>query len=203
MDIIAINNKFGDSYVADENTFTMGIDRRITRKISERFSGRTVFETCTGAGFSTISLAEAAESVITIEIDKNNQKQSKENVRIAGLEKKVRFVLGDCLDDSILETLENIDSAFLDPDWAVTGPDHVYRFKNSNTKPPADLLLQRVLGVTPNIALILPPYIDKGELLGLPHHEQQTIYLEGELALFCLYFGDLIREVGETILKVE
>ena len=48
--------KFGDNYLADENTFMMGIDFRITSKIAERFKNRTVLETCTGAGFTTISV---------------------------------------------------------------------------------------------------------------------------------------------------
>ncbi len=39
-------------------------------------------------------------------------------------------------------SLPPFDAAFLDPDWALSGPSHVYRFQRSNTRPPADMLLQ-------------------------------------------------------------
>jgi hypothetical protein len=52
-----IHKKFGDAYVANERTFKTGIDQRFTSHIAKRFLGRHVLDTCTGAGFSTISLA--------------------------------------------------------------------------------------------------------------------------------------------------
>ena len=194
--------KFGDYYTADESTFKMGIDRRITSNIKERFRGKTVLETCTGGGFTTIALAETAEKVISIEINKNNQDQAIHNVKKAGLRDSVLFVLGDCLNEKILSSLENIDAAFLDPDWADTGSDHIYKFRNSNTEPPADKLLDLILRITPNIALILPPFISLYEFSQLPSHEFQKIYLENDLALFCLYFGNLIKEQGATELHI-
>ena len=39
----------------------MGIDIRITSRIAKRFENRVVLETCTGAGFTTLSLAKAAK----------------------------------------------------------------------------------------------------------------------------------------------
>jgi hypothetical protein len=61
MDPIAIRDKFGDNYIADAHTFKMGIDRRFTEHFATRFKNMTVLETCTGAGFSTISLAKYAK----------------------------------------------------------------------------------------------------------------------------------------------
>ena len=65
----AIREKFGDDYIADERTFIMGIDQRFTRHFAERFIDLNILETCTGAGFTTISLARTAKHVITVEID--------------------------------------------------------------------------------------------------------------------------------------
>ena len=198
----AIIRKFGDQYIADERTFKMGIDRRITAGIAERFRDRRVLETCTGGGFSTISLARKARHVITIEIDKKIQDEAKQNVARAGLGGKVDFILGDSLDGEMLLALHDIHAAFLDPDWADTGNDHVYRFRNSNTKPPADLLLEKVFKVTRNVALILPPLLHVEEFLGLPGFETQRIFMGDEHVLFCLYFGDLAERIGESEWKI-
>jgi predicted methyltransferase len=43
----------------------MGIDLRFTTQIAARFRDRQVLETCTGGGFTTIALANAAAHVIT------------------------------------------------------------------------------------------------------------------------------------------
>ena len=128
MDSKAIIEKFGDNYIADELTYKMGIDRRFTKNIAERFKNRIVLETCTGAGFSTISLAQVAKLVITFEIDKNHQFQAKKNLEKAGLTERVVFNLGNILDEKLTNELPPIEAAFLDPDWAVTGPNHIFKF---------------------------------------------------------------------------
>ena len=95
-----------------------------------------------------------------------------------------------------------IDAAFLDPDWAVTGPDHVHRFVRSSTRPPADALLERTFRATRNVALVLPPTLDLHELDALPVHERQKLYLGPSHELYCLYFGELAVSFSETELRV-
>ena len=138
-----IRSKFGDDYTATEVTFRLGIDIRLTRAMAERFAGNRVLETCTGAGFTTIALADAAAHVITIEVDPVHQGQARANVLRAQLLDKVTFILGDAMSDQVLDLAASIDSAFLDPDWAVTGSEHIYRFRHSNMRPPADALLEK------------------------------------------------------------
>jgi len=203
MDTNRIKEKFGDFYIADENTFKMGIDKKITNIISERFKDRTILETCTGAGFTTISLATFAAHVYSIEINQNHQKQAIQNINKAGLSDKVTFILGDIMNEKLLNNLPEINSAFLDPDWADTRrSNHTYRFKNSNTHPPADILLKTILRLTKNVALILSPLVDVNEFSDIPSHELQRIYLGSEHALYCLYFGELTNYIGETELRV-
>lgn len=189
----AIREKFGDDYLADERTFIMGIDQRITRHFAERFAGLNVLETCTGAGFSTIALARTARHVITVEIDESIRKKAISNVKKAGLSAKVTFLLGSILEAKTLKKIPKVDAAFIDPDWAVTGPDHIYRFQQSNTQPPADLVLRNMLNMTDNVAIVLPPFIPVEEFEGLPEHELEKIYLGDSHELFCLYFGDCSR----------
>ncbi len=196
-----IRAKFGDDYVANSRTYTMGINYRFTRYIAKRFNGRRVLETCTGAGFTTIALAREAIHVVTVEIDPVHQEQARQNVEKAGLLDKVTFVAGDVLDNDILNGCPPFDSAFLDPDWAVNSPKHIYRFRYSNTQPPADTLLEIVLGMTSDVAIILPPLLDTRELEGLPRHERQALYLGESQELYCLYFDSLARSHGTTELR--
>lgn len=193
-----IREKFGDDYFTDEQTFVMGIDRRFTAHFAERFRNLSVLETCTGAGFSTISLARNAKHVVTVEINKSHQELAIRNVEKAGFSNKVTFIHGSILDQSLLGHLPAVDAAFLDPDWAVTGPKHVYRFTHSNTQPPANTLLNTIFEITKNVAIILPPLIDVKEFDDLPEHEREKLYLGESHELYCLYFGKLRTSTGET-----
>jgi SAM-dependent methyltransferase len=201
MDASEIRAKFGDDYTATEHTFVLGIDTRITTAIAERFRGHHVLETCTGAGFTTIALARVSDHVTTVEIARDHIEQAQQNIERAGLQKKVTFIQGDSLSKPVLSKTKGITAAFLDPDWAVSGPDHIYKFRHSNTRPPADELLREILTRTKNVALILSPYIDKTELQGLPPHERQSIYLGDEHVLYCLYFGSLASNQSQSELR--
>ncbi len=198
MDCDAIRAKFGDDYAADERTFVMGIDRRFAAHIAERFRDRMTLETCTGAGFTTIALARAARHVISVEIDPARQAQARWNVEKAGLADRVTFVLADVLDERMWEGLSPVNAAFLDPDWAITGPGHAHRFMRSSTQPPADALLARTLRATGNVAIVLPPQLNVREFEALPAHERQRLYLGESHELYCLYFGELAVAAGES-----
>lgn len=197
-----IRKKFGNNYIADDSTFIMGIDTRFTTHFAERFKNLTILETCTGAGFTTISLASVAKKVTTVEIDKSHQDQAIRNLEMAGLIDKVSFVHGNIMDQSLLESLLSVDAVFIDPDWAVTGPNHVYRFIDSNTQPPADRILNKIFEFTENVAIVLPPFINVGELTGLPSHERESLFLGRSHELYCLYFGNLMKVKGTTEFRV-
>ena len=194
----AVRKKFGDDYMADERTFIMGIDQRFTKHFAERYIGLNVLETCTGAGFTTLSLARAAKHVYSVEVDETNQKKAINNIEKAGLSSKVTFVLGNILEPKTLKAVSKADAVFIDPDWAVTGPDHEYRFLKSNTQPPADLVLENMLKRTDNVAIVLPPFIKVEEFEGIPKHEREKLYLGESHELYCLYFGNLKKFVGES-----
>ena len=176
----------------------MGIDYRLASHIVERFGSLTVLESCTGGGFTTIALARVAKHVITVEVNPAHQDQARHNVAIAGLTDRVTFVTGDILDENVWNRFPAFDAAFLDPDWAITGPEHVHRLKRSTMRPPADALLERVFQTTGAAAIVLPPQMDVGEFNWLPPHERQKLFLERSHELYCLYFGALARATGET-----
>jgi len=203
MDKEGIKEKFGQFYYADDYSYVMGIDVRFADHLAKRFFNRTVLETCTGAGFTTISLAKYAKHVYSIEIDSNRLEMAKKNSQIAGFEKNISFINGDITDVELLDSIQDIDSAFIDPDWAVTGASHIYKFHESNTKPPSDKLLDLIKKKTPNITLIQAPYIDKEEFKNLPLHECESLFLNGRHELYCLHFGDLVQQKGDSKFNVE
>ena len=59
-----------------------------------------------------------------------------------------------------------------------------------------------ILGITKNVAIVLPPYLNVQEFGGLPEHERQKLYLSESHELFCLYFGKLKRSSGETVYHI-
>ena len=69
---------------------------------------------------------------------------------------KASFIHGDILEPGLLKGLPSIDAAFIDPDWAVSGSDHIYRFIWSTTQPPADIVLRNTLELTEIVAIVLP-----------------------------------------------
>mgnify|MGYP003592864241 FL=1 len=198
MDKDMIFNKFGEYYFADDMTFLMGIDIRFADHLAFRMKDRIVLETCTGGGFTTIALANYANHVYTVEIDSLRIKDAERNAEIAGVENKITFINNDILSKEIDKAIPDIDAAFLDPDWAVSGPDHEYRFRNSNTRPPSDLLLNLIFLKTKNVTLIQPPFVDPEEFKHLPPHECEKLYLNGQHELFCLHFGDLANIIGDS-----
>lgn len=198
MDKEKIIRKFGNDYHADDYSFIMGIDVRFADHLAQRFTDLTVLETCSGAGFTTISLARYARHVYSIDIDGFRLETAKKNAQIAGLANKITFINRDVTETKTLESVPDVDSAFIDPDWAVSGVNHVFRFLNSNTNPPSDKLLELINKKTPNITLVQPPGIDKKEFENLLPHECEYLYLNNKHELYCLHFGRLRKFVGES-----
>jgi tRNA1(Val) A37 N6-methylase TrmN6 len=197
-----IKEKFGAHYIADDMTYKMGIDIRLADHLANRFKNFIVLETCTGGGFSTISLAKYAKHVFTFEIDPLRMKDAEGNAKIAGIEDKITFINGDVRSIEFSKMTPEIDAAFIDPDWNVTGEDHIYRFSHSNTRPPSDKLLKQILSITPNVTLIQPPFIKPEEFDVLPPHECERLYMSDSHQLFGLHFGKMARFIGQSEFKV-
>lgn len=198
MDLEKIKQKFGDLYCVDEDTFRLGINIKFTDHLAQRFRGKMVLETCTGGGFTTLSLAKYANHVFTFEIDKKRMEDAKKNCKKAGLDNKISYFNMDIHMIKEMEIRNVINAAFLDPDWNNVVSNYVYRFQNSMTRPKSDILLREIQEITDNITLIQPPYIDISEFKELREHKLEKLYLDNELALFCLHFGDIKNEVKNT-----
>jgi len=203
MDKEKIIKKFGKEYQVDDETFVMGIHHLLGDHIAQRFKGyEIVLDSCCGAGFMSISLAKHVNQVIAVEVNPKNLTQAQYNARIANVSDRIKFILGDILDKSILNEISSIDAAFLDPDWTMVGEvKTAHTSKLYNMQPSADKLFIEINKLTQNIALRLPREIDLSELKGLPTHEFEKIYLDDEFKFYCVYFGELLRKAGDTEFK--
>ncbi|MFH1228941.1 MAG: methyltransferase domain-containing protein [Candidatus Aenigmatarchaeota archaeon] len=200
MDKEKVLKKFGNAdFSVNDKTYVMGINHILSRHIAERFKGFSrILEVCTGAGFMLIPLAKVVSNIVTVDINPENIEQAKNNLEISGVKSNVRFVLGDVMDDSTLANIEEIDAAFLDPDWSIVDDKKVHEQKLSSMQPPADKLFERIEEITRNIALRLPKELDLNELKILPKHELEAIYLDDKLKFYCIYFGKLAKSIGAT-----
>ena len=195
----AIIEKFGSPFAANERTYKMGIDIRFTEHLALRFRNRVVLETCSGGGFTTISLAKQAAHVYSFDIDQSALDTARANAALAGVDSNITF-----LHDDIFHGIKNsglmrtIDASFIDPDWADTGTNPVYSFVHSQTQPPSDRLLEAILNSTPNVTLVQPPFIPVKEFAHLPTHELERLFIDTTLELYCLHFGELASRDGDS-----
>jgi len=205
MDKEKIFKKFGKKeYLANNDTFVMGIHHLLRDHIAQRFEGHNiVLDACCGSGFMSISLAKCVNQVIAVDINSEHLEQAENNAKIAGVYSKINFIIGDILDKEILKKIPKINAAFLDPDWAIMEKHKsVHVPKLSKMQPPADKLFSEINKRTQNITLRLPREIDLSELKNLPPHEFEKNYLDNDFKFYCAYFGKLIKKEGDTEFRV-
>ena len=190
-----IIKKFGKEYQVDQDTFIMGIHYLLGERIAQRFKGHNVIlDSCCGAGFMTVALAKYANQVIAIDINSQYLKQAKNNAKIAGIFPKVRFILGDVLNNDTLNKIPKINGAFLDPDWAIVEKlKTVHTSKLSGMQPPLDKLFAEIYKKTQNIAFRLPREANLSELGTFPPHKLEKVYLVNDFKFYVVYFGKLAK----------
>lgn len=182
----------------------MGIHRVLGCEVAKRFIGkRSVADACAGAGFMSICLAEVVPTVIAVDTNAAHIEFIRANADIAGVADRIQCVLGDVLDSNVQDAFHDVDAIHVDPEWALPGHwkgDHITDIGLTN--PPVLVLLKHFLPITQNVAIRLPKEIDFKKLAKLPAHECELSVLGGKPKCYTLYFGDLIRSPGMTVLDV-
>jgi hypothetical protein len=137
-----------------------------------------------------------------VEIDPVRQNEAKRNAAAAGVKGNITFIRADIFDLEINSLPKRIDAAFIDPDWADTDSNHIYRFEDSSTQPPSDWILDYLCDYTENITLVQPPLIDEKEFIPLLPHELEKLYISENHELYCLHFGKMAKTIGTTEFRV-
>jgi len=203
MDKELIFKKFGGDYLANEDTYHMGIHHLLAEKIAQRFPKDGIcLDACLGAGFMAIPLAKRVKKVIGVDINAIHLKQARQNAGKASAANKIEFIEGDIL--QVIKKLNKIDAAFLDPDWARVGDSKENHVSDlSQMVPDADVLLSEVRRKTENICLRLPKSF---VLENLGHSfscgEIESVYLNDRLKFHCIYFGNLAKTDGRSELRI-
>ncbi len=181
--------------ITDKATYKMAIHDVLGEYIAGRLACKNIIEICTGAGLMTIQLAKKCGYVTTIDNNKINLEQAKHNLRITGLNKKVDFILGDALDDSLLRKFK-ADIVFADPDWSRLGePKSEHAYDIHFTQPPTDILYRKIKNIiTSNIAIRFAKETNINQIKNLDKCELEYIYLNDKLKFIVAYFGDLKRK---------
>lgn len=171
---------------------------------AERLKCSCLIEVGCSVGFQTFPFAANCKHVIAVEIDKRKIEVAKKNAAVLGF-KNVDFVLGDALDkDTIAQIKEviaekklKVGSVFLDPERAESEKERAIE----TLKPDINKFIQEYSEFTNNIAIELPPHIEKKKLEKLPEHELEYISLNNNLNRLTAYFGKLKKaEVSLVIL---
>lgn len=200
-----IVEKFGALYKITDDTFKMGTHQVCAQHIAKRFKGSSVvLDSCVGAGFMTIVIAQYVQKVIAVDINSDHLELARQNAEIAGVQHKIDFIEGDIMTSSIWKRIGKIDAAFLDPDWRPVGnavEDHTTKL--AEMQPPADKLLKRVNSSTKNIALRLPKIIDQNELDNFLQNEIEQMNLDGSIKFYTVYFGNLMNAKGFTLAELK
>lgn len=203
MDKGKIRQKFGNDFVVSEATYVMGIHHLIAEKIAERFKDhKRVLDACAGAGFMGIAFAKYVPEVVAVDINPEHLKMAKQNAKIAGVQQKIKFVLGDVSSDEVLDSIGEIDGVNLDMDWAIGKDKKVHVTRLSEMQPPADFLFGKISKKTPNISIRLPRELNLEELKKLPECELEEIYLDGDFKFYMAYFGNLLKTKGRSRLEI-
>lgn len=197
-------DKFGRAYDVNQETFTMGVNHLFADHIASKFKGcKVVLDTCCGAGFIAIALANCVDKVITVDINPEHLAQAKNNANIAGVSDKIVFIHGDIISNKIISSISFFDGAFLDPDWARAGDDKtIHTSRLSEMQPPADVLLELIRSRIENIALRLPKEIDTGELEKYKNYKIERFLMNGKIKFFTIYFGKLLESTKTDLFEI-
>jgi len=200
-----IIQKFGRLYHVTPDMFKVGIHHLLGEANAKRFQGlKKVADVCCGSGMMTVPLAGVVSKVVAVDIDPHHAKLVEENAIIAGVEGKIDVVIGDILDDNVLEKLDGVDAIYTDPEWGIIpGDGHRHVKDIKNTKPPTDILFERFSTITDNIAIRLTKEINLSSFEDFPPHEIEKAHLDGIFKFYTVYFGELMRKDGLSNLEIK
>ena len=169
--------RFDEGIKLDEELWFSVTPESIAEHVAERCRCDVIVDAFAGAGGNAIQFAYTCERVIAIDIDPSKLECARHNASIYGVEDRIEFILGDCIDvlRSLAENGTAIDCVFLAPPWG--GPGYVASeaFDVRSIQLPRGAhaavdgidLLRLARQVSSNVAYMLPKNINAAQYTSL------------------------------------
>lgn len=148
-----------------------------------------VLELCCGVGGLTRGLA-ARHEVLAVDRDRTRQAQARNNLRAAGLGAQLAMVCCD-LARPALRPGKGWAACVLDPDWSPPGrPPWQWASRLEDMQPPALALVRWARGLSPRLALRLPPSMGLEPLAELGPLRPWPVRKQGRVSFCFVLVGD-------------
>ncbi len=193
-DIALARRKAKSKGLPDNLYFNQADLRFATPKIvgdyrAKRLKCDAIAELGCSVGMQAFEFARKCKKVYAVEIDERKMRYCIENAKILDIH-NVEFILGDALDDKIIQKIKDADIFFCDPERLAEEKER----KAETISPNPELLLKKY---GKNIAIEFPPQIS-----GIKFDcEKEYLSVEGHLNRLTLYFGSLKKtDVSAVVL---
>lgn len=146
---------------------------------AKRLQCDTIADLGCSVGMQTFAFARKCKKVYAVEIDERKMRYCIENAKILDIH-NVEFILGDALDEKIIEKIKDSDVVFCDPERLPQETERTVK----TIAPNPEFLLKKY---GKNLSIEFPPQISKTKF----DCEWEYLSVEGQLNRLTLYFGDL------------
>lgn len=173
--------------------------------LADRLRCHRVLELCCGIGATTVCLAKTCDEVCAVDRDAPRLRYAGANAVAWGVSDRVRFICGDALDESLLQSLPQPDVVFADPEWeAAEHPLSEHARDPRQTQPPSHELLAVVRRrLTENIVLRMPLETRLEHLDPLGPCEVEQVHIDGQPRFYYLYYGTPARCASRTEVRLK
>ena len=194
-------DKFSKKVLCDKDSYLISCPEQIAVYLASLLKPyKSAVELCSGVGITVLALAKNMNKVYGIEIDRRRMEMSIHNARLYGVERKVKFILGDATNE---DTLKNIKAevAVLDPDWSINiAGKRLQSGRLKDTSPNTLELFKKVKKyITENIVVRASRYVNFKEFQKLGRCQVHNI-IYGDIVRFkyALYLNNIkIQEINK------
>ncbi len=183
------DKKFSRQIRGDQDAIHMSVPEVAGLYVSRRLVGyKSCVELCSAIGMMSICVAQTVPKVIGIDIDERRVGDARKNAAEYNIEDRVSFVVGDVLDENLLQTIK-ADVAILDPDWSAGTDKTEHVFDIETMQPNMRTMIQLTKkNITDNLVIRVPKHFDLMTLSDFGEYELESVYIDGKLKFKVVYF---------------
>jgi trimethylguanosine synthase len=146
-------NRFDEGIQTDREGLFSVTPEQAALDLAQELEVASVIDGFAGIGGSAIGFARSGKSVIAIDVDRTRLRMARNNAKIYGVERRIKFIAGDFFTAAADLTAECVH---LDPPWG--GPSYSSKglFQLSDFSPDGQELLDFCFGRFATVALRVP-----------------------------------------------